>query len=137
MTDVTVFVDCAYYSLCYGVANESNSSPTMKNVTISAISSAIFSAGVYNVYSSATMKDVTISDYQYGVWNSGSSGNFSVTMDTSTVRSSISTIYNTQHYVTRVGASKLEGGAVVPNGGLVTCAGVYNENYTFFPNTCP
>ena len=34
-----------------------------------------------------------------------------------------------------VGASQLSGG---PAGGIaLTCAGVYDENYAFFPNTCP
>ena len=139
MTDVTVSVDCGYYSLCYGVANEGNSSPTMRNVTISGISSAIISYGVYNDNSSATMKDVTISGYQYGVWNHYGPypRSLSVVIDTSTVRASYDTIYSAPDYVTLVGASKLEGGPVIPNGGPVTCAGVYDENYTFFPNTCP
>jgi hypothetical protein len=35
---------------------------------------------------------------------------------------------------TTVGASKLEGG---PTSGAVTCAGVYDENFAFFPNSCP
>lgn len=35
---------------------------------------------------------------------------------------------------TSVGASKLEGG---PTSGPVTCAGVYDESFTFFPSTCP
>lgn len=35
---------------------------------------------------------------------------------------------------TSVGASALEGG---PVSGSVTCAGVYDENFAFFPSTCP
>lgn len=139
MSSVTVIVDCSYYSLCYGIANEGNSSPTVRDTNISGMSSAIISYGVYNSSSSATMKDLTISGYQYGVWNDQgrSTDPFRVTIDTSTVRAPYDTIYNAPGYVTLVGASKLEGGPVIPNGNPVMCAGVYDENYTFFANTCP
>jgi hypothetical protein len=118
----------------YGMYNN-NSSPTMEDVTISS-SGGTGNVGVYNNNSSSTMKDVTISSSRGpGVGNYGS-GNFSVTIDDSTISApNGSTIYNSPSYVTRVGASKLEGGPV--SGSPVTCAGVYDENYIFYPNTCP
>ncbi len=36
--------------------------------------------------------------------------------------------------VGQIGATLLDGG---PVSGTVTCAGVYDENYTFYPSTCP
>jgi hypothetical protein len=136
MTDVTVSATVGLSALGYGVYNDS-SSPMMKNVTISVSGGNIADYGVYNNNSSSTMKDVTISvsggTGNYGVYNLGS-GNFGVTIDDSMIAAPGVTINNSQSYATRVGASKLEGGPVYGN---VTCAGVYDENYTFYPNTCP
>jgi len=47
------------------------------------------------------------------------------------------TIRNDSEFTTRIGASQLSGGAVV-GGGTVTCAGVYDESYTFSAGpVCP
>lgn len=153
MTDVTISNAVAPSALGYGMYNDS-SSPTMKDVTISISGGAVGNSGVYNSNSSSTMKDVTIistgGTANYGVYNANNStstmkdvtvtasetgvGNYgsSMTMDDSTVSASYRTISSNQS--SRVGASRLQGGPVE---GPVTCAGVYDENYTFFPNTCP
>ncbi len=133
MTDVTVSITVGLNAIGYGMYNDS-SSPVMNNVAISISGGAVSNIGVYNNNSSSTMKDVTISASGSGVCNYGS-GNFSVTIDDSTISAPYRTISNSQSYATRVGASKLEGGPVT--GSAVTCAGVYDENYTFYPNTCP
>jgi hypothetical protein len=52
----------------------------------------------------------------------------------SLVAGTTSTVYSASGVV-RVGASHLEGGPLVAVGS--TCAGVYDEAYAFFPNTCP
>ena len=67
----------------------------------------------------------------YGVYNNHSTS----TIDGSAINALNATIGNDPSSVARVGASKLAGGPV--SGTLATCAGVYDENYTFFPNTCP
>jgi len=36
-----------------------------------------------------------------------------------------------------LGATRLAGDAVQPGGGVVACAGVWDETWAFFPNTCP
>jgi hypothetical protein len=67
-------------------------------------------------------------------------GGHSLNIDNSTLVGSTHTIVGTCCNVLdpiRVGASKLEGGPVQANYGPITCAGVYDENYAFFPNTCP
>ncbi len=46
------------------------------------------------------------------------------------------TVSNGVGYTTRIGASQLEGAAVV-NAGTLTCAGVYDEAYAFSASTCP
>jgi hypothetical protein len=58
-------------------------------------------------------------------------------VNNSQVTGSTNTIRNDSAFTTRIGASKLDGGAVSVGGGTVTCAGVYDENYTFYASTCP
>jgi hypothetical protein len=73
----------------------------------------------------------------YGIYNSATSGSYTVKVDNSQIRASTNTVRNDAEFTTRVGASKLEGGAVSTGGGTVTCAGVHDENYAFFASTCP
>jgi hypothetical protein len=131
---VTVSTTVELNALGYGIYNDA-SAPVMKGVTISISGGIIANYGVYNNNSTATMKDVTIvasgGTGNYGVYDNNSSS----TIDASTISAQGPTVGNNTGSVTRVGASKLAGGAVA--GGLVTCAGVYDENYTFYPNTCP
>ena len=53
------------------------------------------------------------------------------------IAGSVNTILNDAGYTTYVGASLLSGGIVDANGGTVTCAGVYDENYAFSISVCP
>jgi len=46
------------------------------------------------------------------------------------------TIYSDAEFTTYVGASLLDGGAVVPNSGTMTCVGTYNEGYTTLNSSC-
>jgi hypothetical protein len=159
MADVTVSTTVALNALGYGIYNDA-SAPTMKNVAISVVGGNISTiavyntnsssltmdnvtiaafggtanCGVYNDNSSFTMKDGMISASSQGICNNGS-GNFRATVDDSTISAAYATISNSASYALRVGVSKLAGGPVA--GTFVTCAGVYDENYTFYPNTCP
>lgn len=82
----------------------------------------------------ATLDEVTATgssgNINYGVANY--SGNTQIR--NSRIVGGTYTIYSSSGTV-RVGASQLDGGAV--GSSSVTCAGVYDENYTFYPNTCP
>jgi pectin methylesterase-like acyl-CoA thioesterase len=124
-----------------GVRNDSSSSLTMTNVTVTALGGA-GTTGVANNSSSATIHNSLISasggtTSNFGVSNTASTGVYTVTVDNSQIVGSGRTIYNDSHFTTRVGASKLDGGTVFVNGGTITCAGVYDENYTFYASTCP
>ena len=59
-----------------------------------------------------------------------------ITINNSVIKGRSSTIQSGgSNSVAKVGNTQLAGGAVIgPN---VTCAGVYDENYTFYANTCP
>jgi hypothetical protein len=120
-----------------GMYNYYLSSVTMMDFTISA-SGGNNSYGVYNYQSSSVMKDVTVSasggSNNYGIYNSGGEGPYTVEVNNSQITGGTNTIYTTGPFTVRIGASLLSGGAT---SGTMTCAGVYDENYTFYPSTCP
>ena len=123
----------------YGVYNRA-SAPDMNDVRITI--SGLWGYGVYNDSSTLTLNEVTIAaqpeygDF-YGIYNRADSGSYEVRVNHSQIASSLNTIHNDAEFTTLVGASLLDGGGVLANGGTVTCAGVYDENYTFGTNTCP
>lgn len=123
-----------------GVENNFHSSPTMSNVLISAVGEAI-AYGVLNGTSSPIIEGSTIkasggTDGNFGIWNASLESN-TLKVNNSQISGSTNTISNTTQFTTLVGASQLDGGPVLPNVGTITCAGVYDENYVFFANTCP
>jgi len=138
MTNVTASASGGANS--YGVYNAS-SSPIMINVTASASGGSTNNIGVYNLSSSPTLHNCTLhasgGTSAFGIRNSATGGSYTVRVDNSQVSGSTNTIYNESEFSTLVGATLLDGGAVAPNGGTVTCAGVYNESYTFYASTCP
>ncbi|MEN8163742.1 MAG: hypothetical protein ABFS37_06415 [Acidobacteriota bacterium] len=74
---------------------------------------------------------------EYGLRVNTDQNDVEVTVDRCLIRGSTSTLYNNGGASAfRVGSSRLAGGP--PSGpGAITCAGVYDENYTFYPNSCP
>jgi hypothetical protein len=74
----------------------------------------------------------------YGLYNTDVNNGFTTAMvNHSTITGSTNTVYNVGSFL-KIGSSNLSGGPVFtsPPGGI-TCAGVYDENYTFYANTCP
>ncbi|OGQ09976.1 MAG: hypothetical protein A3G39_09360 [Deltaproteobacteria bacterium RIFCSPLOWO2_12_FULL_43_16] len=129
MTNATVNVSGSGAIEYIGVLNMGNSNVTIMNSTITATGGV--SKGVSNNASFATITNSTITA-------SGGSGiytidNFggSLKIDHSVIGGSNSTIIGSYVYV---GNTRLDGG---PVSGTVICAGVYDENYVFYPNTCP
>ena len=126
----------------YGVFNASSSSPTMTDVTATASGGSIYNFGVYNSSSSPTIQNSTISatgatGNRYGILNYASNGSYVVLVNNSQITGTTNTIFNNAYFTTRIGASKLDGGAVYAGGGTMTCAGVFNASYSFFASTCP
>ncbi len=124
----------------YGVYNYSNSAPTLTNVLVSA-SGGTNDYGMYNNTSPGAIQNSTISasggSNNYGLYHFASSGSYTVTVNNSQITGSTYTVRNDAEFTTRIGASKLDGGAVTANGGTVTCAFVYDETYTGYASTCP
>jgi hypothetical protein len=149
----------------YGVYNYNSSSPTMTQVTATASGGAI-SVGISNDSSSPTMTQVKATGSgaltNYGVYNynsssptmtqvtvaasgGGGTSNYGVANEMSTAHIDHSTISGTTNSVYTfaastcfIGSTRLEEGTVLTSpGATTTCAGVYDENYTFYPNSCP
>ena len=109
---------------------------TMTNVTATA-SGGTVSYGMYNYSCSPTIRNSTIQASggadNYGIYiNSGDP--VTVTVNNSQVTGSTATFYCGAGDICRAGASLLDGG---PVSGSVVCAGVYDEGYAFYANTCP
>lgn len=68
----------------------------------------------------------------YGLYSSGAGA---VKVSNSAIEGETRSILNSETS-TRVAASEMSGGPAVNYSGL-TCAGVYDENNTFYANTCP
>ena len=110
----------------------------MMNVIVSA-SGGTINNGVYNISSSSpTMMNVTVSASganNYGVTNNGSG---TVRINHSVITgSTASVLSNSSTATTYIGNTQLSGGMASKTAGTLTCAGVYDENYTFYFNTCP
>ena len=120
----------------YGVYNTS-SSPVMTNVTADGLGGAA-SHGIRNVSSSPVMTNVTASGSGGGLMNWGvySSSSGTVKIAHSVIKGTSGTIGNETGVTTWVANTQLDGGPVY-NSGTLTCAGVYDENYTFYASTCP
>jgi hypothetical protein len=124
----------------HGVHNAGNSSPVMTDVSASA-SGGLESYGVYNWASSTTIRNSVISasgatNINVGIYNSATSSGYTLIVDSSQITASTNTIYNGGTHTILIGASLLSGGNMT-GGGMITCAGVYDENYTFYASTCP
>ena len=139
MTDVYIYASDSTQN--YGVMNTNSSAPTMTNVDITATMGDDYCAGVRNTDSNATIRHSVISSIEcadnYGVLNDASDGFYTVVIQNSQVSAYPHTIQNNTGYTTNIGASQLEWGTVNIVGGSVVCAGCYDQNYTFYPSTCP
>jgi len=123
-----------------GVFNSDSSSPTMVNVIATASGGSLHNRGVWNDSSSPTIQNSTISangTSSSGIYNEATGGSYTVQVDNCQITGGTNTIRNDAEFTTLVGTSLLDGGAVNANGGTVTCAGVYDEAYTFYASTCP
>ena len=125
-----------------GVLSQDGATPTLNNMTIWVDGgSSHHGRGVHNDSAIAVIQNSAItavgSSSTYGIYNSGATGTYTVTINNSQITANTNTIYNysTSAFTTRVGASWLSGGAV--SGSTIICAGVYDEAYTFYASTCP
>lgn len=110
----------------------STPAPVLRGGTITVSGGSNYNDGILNSNGSSTVTNVTISASGTGSVGLYSS-NGTIKIDHSAIICSNVTIINAGATI-RVGNTRLDGGAV---SGAVTCAGVYDENYTFYASTCP
>lgn len=132
MIDVTAVASGG--STARAIRNNDCSLAIMTNVTAGANGGTSENTAVYNQGSTAWLMYVTATaggTQSKGLLNSGPA----VTVDLSRIRGVTSAIDNVSGGVVGVGASQLLGGPVTGSG--ITCAGVYDEAYVFYPSSCP
>lgn len=138
LTNISLTASGGTYN--YGMYN-SWASPVLSNVTSTASGGAA-SYGLYNSQSYPTITNSFISasggSNNYGLYNTATLGTNTMQINYSQISGSTYTIRNDSEYVVRIGASRLSGGTIFLNSGVVTCVSVYDENYAS-PGytTCP
>jgi hypothetical protein len=138
MNNVTVTASGGAYNHNVGVNSFNSSSPEMNNVNVSASDAAGENVGVKSDSSSTRIVTSVITAggiSSYGVQSVSTTVSGTVTIDNSKIAGDGYSINNGSGAITRVGASQLSG--PVSNAGTLTCAGVHDENYVFYSNTCP
>lgn len=124
-----------------GIENDSATGLFMRDVSVVASGSTTLCRGFLNRECTVTLVDCSISasgaPLNYGIHNTAGSGTFGVVVRDSQIIGSSYTILNDSEFTVLVGASQLGGGTVSAGGGTCTCAGVYDENFTFHASTCP
>lgn len=124
-------------SVSTGVAYTGPLSPTMANVIATVSGGTGGSFGVYNSAASLTIQNSTISvSGGYGIYNSAALGSHTVKVSNSQIAGSASTIFNNGPFANYVGASLLDGGAVIAGGGTFTCIFDYNASYVALNANC-
>src|SRR3990172_5823105 len=116
----------------YGINNNFDSSLIMTNSTVTAWGGSVYNIGIYNI----TNSSLTIVNSTVTASDGVQSYSLTTKIDHSVIigtRYTITTGYTGS--VIYVGNTRLEGGPVL--GTFITCAGVYDENYVFYANTCP
>ena len=117
-----------------------NSELTMRNITATGSDGSLHNRGLWLVDSPAMIQNSSINAYGtagIGIINESGGSSYTMHIDHCQIAGSVNAILNHAQYTTYVGASFLSGGVVNASGGTVTCAGVYDENYTFSPDVCP
>jgi len=112
--------------LIHGTASASGGNAYgIRNLGASPVISSVFSEG----------KNGTSN---FGIFNRSFAGSPAIKINHSTIRGSSATVIS-ENYISYIGNSQLEGGAVSNSGGSTfICAGVFDENYNFYAGpACP
>ena len=142
---VKIVVDNQAGNVTNGVHNAYSASPTFKETIIEVAGATGGSQGIYGYLSTVTIIRSNITaeggGSNAGVTNHGGKSY----IEHSTIKASTYTVENDVRVATtveaRIYASRLSGGAVGLSNGApassFSCAGVTDENNTFYPDTCP
>ncbi len=124
-----------------GVANLTSSSAIISNTNISAsgtgeesnigIQAGINSSAILNYVTIKASSGLTALCYSVFLGNDSS-----IKINNSSISGTTASVYANLNSTAFIGSTRLEG-LVTIDGGTCTCAGVYDENYVFYPSTCP
>jgi hypothetical protein len=109
---------------------------TARNVTVM-VSGTATNKGISNIDSNPTLININIKSSggsaNYGVYDSNDIGSANaLKIEHSIISGSTASVFS-QRVKAKIGNSRLEGGSAVN----CTCAGVYDQSFTFYPNLCP
>lgn len=124
-----------------GINNSDASSPTIINVRAIATGTGNSSNyGIRNQSSSLTIRFSVMKGgggtFNYGLFDDASSGAVIQVLN-SEIEGSLNSITNGTGTTTEVANSKIAGGVVANNSGTLKCAGIVDENFAFYNNSCP
>jgi hypothetical protein len=126
----------------HGIHINGTSSPVMRNVTAIAADAENENYGIDNRNSSSPVltgvKAVGSGGaYNYGIYNRNYASYTGGTLkiDHSVIEGTTASIYTDTTFTSLIGNTRLAGSVTGP--GTKICAGVYDENYTFYSSSCP
>lgn len=131
-------VDASYGGSVEGIRIDPGSQATISDSIVSASNptGSEASRGIVNTNAQVIITNSTVTASgrtgSYGVETGAST---TTEINNSKIKGTTNSIYTTTGSFTKVGASMLDGPA--GGGGTNICAGVYDANYTFYPDTCP
>ena len=120
----------------FGVRYYAGATSTITGLVAQASGASSYNYGIHATSTNLTIQNSTISGsggaHGWGI----STGVNTVTVNNSQISGSEYTV-NAGSATIKIGGSQLNGGSISNSGSTVTCAGVYDEAYTFYPSTCP
>jgi hypothetical protein len=126
----------------YGLVNQ-DSTVTVNGSTLTASGTSDANAAVKNYQSSCyfnnSLLDASGVSSGAGIDLSADTDAYRLYLNNSqiTVPLAYPTLRTDDEFTIRIGASLLSGGDIDNQGGSLKCAGVYDEAYDFYDNTCP
>jgi hypothetical protein len=120
-----------------------NSVLSLNDVTATASAGASNNTALFLITSDATVRDSVLTGDDsaggngVGISTSGGGGANTVTVHNSEINGALNTVKGNPIYTINAGNTLLSGGSVSDGGGTITCAGVYDEAYTFYASSCP
>lgn len=157
MTNVTATASGGDY--VSGVCNDNSSIPTMTNVTATASGATYDTQAVWNKGSSPTMIDVTATATggegavgvrndqgyplminvtasgsgatvgNYGMWNSATSGVFTINIHNSRLSGDSASIHSDSEFTVNIAVTQLAGGPADAGGGTLNCVNSYDGGF--------
>jgi hypothetical protein len=147
--DTTAAATGSALNFSIGVRNR-DCSPSLRSCFVRVSSDATNDVGIYNLSSSDTLptspsitnstvvaSGIVSSGYAIANFRDGTGIGGSVQVNNCSLTGKSQSVLNNQPFIFLVSNSLLSGTIINNPGATATCAGVYDKDFTFYPNTCP